>query len=195
VALGDMRGFRSKIMGSVGGSQTFDRFWTSVFAQHTNGLDFAQTSGGDSLVIADRSPIRLIRSIKSLATSLRKSGYNLQMRVGAHSGHWRLNLDEDGGAHPEMSDIVGIAARLEPLGKAGAMIFTDKFLDDARRMGSSIDTEIFRPLRKDDTSNPEAFDDDKGLLISKKKEPEQWFSCFIIENIDDPNDGATSRLL
>jgi len=195
VALGDMRGFRSKIMGSVGGSQTFDRFWTSVFAQHTNGLDFAQTSGGDSLVIADRSPIRLIRSIKSLATSLRKSGYNLQMRVGAHSGHWRLNLDDDGGAHPEMSDIVGIAARLEPLGKAGAMIFTDKFLDDARRMGSSIDTEIFRPLRKDDTSNPEAFDDDKGLLISKKKEPEQWFSCFIIENIDDPNEGATSRLL
>src|SRR5258708_17642774 len=108
------------------------------------------------------------------------------MRIGCHSGHWRMNLDPDGVAHPEMSDIVGVAARLEPLGKPGALIFTQTFLDDARRLGSSIDREAFRPIVDEDVSTPESFDRVKGLLLSKKKEAEQWFPCFIIEKLDEP---------
>ena len=148
VAIGDMRGFRSKIMESVGGSQTFDAFWKSAFLQHTSALDFAQTSGGDSVLLADRSPMRLIRALRGLTLSLRKSKYGMQMRLGGHSGHWRLNHDSEGVAHPEISDIVGVAARLEPLAKPGIILFTETFFDDAQRIGATLERERARVVER-----------------------------------------------
>ena len=61
VAIGDISGYNEKILQSVGGSQTFHRYWRSVFNQFTSNLDHAAIREGDKLLIADRSPARLLR--------------------------------------------------------------------------------------------------------------------------------------
>ena len=42
VVVGDIRGYNDKILQTVGGSQTFHKYWQSVFAQFTTDLDRAE---------------------------------------------------------------------------------------------------------------------------------------------------------
>ena len=117
VAVGDIRGYRENVVQIAGRSQTFDKYWRDLFRQFTRDLDYANTSAGDHLVLADRSPGRLLRAARGLSAQLLASGYNLQIRMGAHSGFWKLNPALEGVQHPEISDIVVVAARIEPLAK------------------------------------------------------------------------------
>ena len=56
VAVGDIRGYREKVVQNSGKSQTFDKFWRDLFRQFTRELDYADARAGDNLVLADRSP-------------------------------------------------------------------------------------------------------------------------------------------
>jgi hypothetical protein len=90
VAVGDIRGYRENVVQIAGRSQTFDKYWRDLFRQFTRDLDYANASAGDALVLADRSPGRLLRAAIGLGAQLGVSGYNLQIRMGAHSGlPWR----------------------------------------------------------------------------------------------------------
>ena len=104
-------------------------------------LDYANTSAGDHLVLADRTPGRLLRAARGLSAQLLASGYNLQLRMGAHSGYWKLNPALEGAQHPEISHIVVVAARIEPLAKGGDILLSQQFVDDARRYGYRFEEE------------------------------------------------------
>jgi hypothetical protein len=166
VVIGDIRGYNERILQSVGGSQTFHRYWRSVFNQFTADLDHAAIREGDKLLMADRSPTRLLRAARALIKQLRTSGYELSLRIGAHSGFWRLNPDLDGVQHPEMSDIIGIAARIEPIAKPGDIVISQKFIDDARRYGYDIDRESPRLVTQEYVGH-DRYDAEDGVLISK----------------------------
>ena len=128
-------------MPNVGGAQTFDRYWNEVFRQLTSNLDYAITSSGDRLIIADRSPSLLLRAAQGLLGQLENSGYHLQMRIGAHSGFWRLNQELEGIAQPEISDIGGVAAR------AGAL--DSRFRGNATTLKDLILERRARPVARE----------------------------------------------
>ena len=167
VVIGDIRGYNEKVLQTVGGSQTFHKYWRSVFNQFTSNLDHATIREGDKLLMADRSPARLLRAARALITQLQTSGYELSLRIGAHSGFWRLNPDLEGVQHPEISDIIGIAARIEPLAKPGDILVSKKFIDDALRYGYEIDRESPRLVTQDYVGG-DRYDADGGVLISKE---------------------------
>src|SRR5690606_24047899 len=111
VLVGDMKGYRTKVMNETSAAETFQDYWTRVFTQFTRDLDFAEAGQGDHVVLVDRSALRVIRASRSIASALQNSGYNLNLSCGAHSGHWRVNNDDSGVAPPDISSILGVAAR------------------------------------------------------------------------------------
>jgi hypothetical protein len=179
VAVGDIRGYREKVVQNSGKSQTFDKYWRDLFRQFTHDLDYANTSQGDSLVLADRSPGRLLRAAIGLGAQLAVSGYNLQLRIGAHSGFWKLNPALEGSQHPEISDIVVVAARIEPLAKPGDILLSQQFVDDARRYGYDFEGDLPAPIDQDYVG-PERYQTEDGVLISKEREAEQRIQIYLI---------------
>jgi hypothetical protein len=179
VAVGDIRGYRENVVQNSGKAQTFDKYWRDLFRQFTHDLDYANTAAGDSLVLADRSPGRLLRAAIGLGAQLGVSGYNLQIRIGAHSGFWKLNPALEGALHPEISDIVVVAARIEPLAKAGDILLSQQFVDDARRYGYDFEGDL--PVLIDqDYVGPERYQAGDGVLISKDREAEQRIQIYLI---------------
>ena len=178
VAIGDIRGFRELIMQNVGGAQTFDRYWNEVFRQLTSNLDYAITSSGDRLIIADRSPSLLLRAAQGLLGQLENSGYHLQMRIGAHSGFWRLNQELEGIAQPEISDVVGVAARIEPLARPGDILLSQQFVDDANRCGYDLDQHALT-IVDDNYVDAARYEAGVGVLISREgREAPQRMSLY-----------------
>jgi class 3 adenylate cyclase len=137
-----------------------------VFNQFTADLDHAAVREGDKLLLVDRSPTRLLQVARALNKQLVSSGYELSLRIGAHSGFWRLNPDLSGVQHPEVSDIIGIAARIEPLAKPGDIVVSQRFIEDARRSGYDIDKGS-RPVTQEYVG-VDRYDPQKGVLISKE---------------------------
>jgi hypothetical protein len=178
VAVGDIRGYRENVVQVSGKSQTFDKYWRDLFRQFTRDLDYANMSAGDHLVLADRSPGRLLRAALGLSGQLSGSGYNLQLRVGAHSGFWRLNPALEGVQHPEISDIVAIAARIEPLAKPGDILLSQQFVDDAKRYGYRFEEE--GPTLVDDQYvGAGRYQVGAGVLISKDSEAAQHVPIYL----------------
>jgi hypothetical protein len=179
VAVGDIRGYRENVVQNSGKSQTFDKYWRDLFRQFTHDLDYANTSAGDSLILADRSPGRLLRAAIGLGAQLGVSGYNLQIRMGAHSGFWKLNPAAEGVQHPEITDIVVVAARIEPLAKPGDILLSQQFVDDARRYGYDFEGKL--PLRVDhEYVGPERYQAEDGVLISKESETVERVQIYLI---------------
>ena len=178
VAVGDIRGYRENVVQIAGRSQTFDKYWRDLFRQFTRDLDYANTSAGDHLVLADRSPGRLLRAARGLSAQLLASGYNLQIRMGAHSGFWKLNPALEGVQHPEISDIVVVAARIEPLAKPGDILLTQQFVDDAQRYGYRFEEEGLS-LVDDQYVGAERYQAGAGVLISKESEAAQHIPIYL----------------
>ena len=189
VAVGDIRGYRESVVQNTGKSQTFDRFWRDLFRQFTRDLDYANIASGDSLTLADRSPARVLRAARSLTGQLSASGYRLQIRFGAHSGFWRLSPDLEGIQHPEISDIVVVAARTEPLAKPGDILLSQQFVDDARRYGYDFDGE-FPTLVDHEYVGAERYHAGAGVLISKEKEADQRVQIYLVRQAGEAKSGT-----
>ena len=182
VVIGDIRGYNERILQNVGGSQTFHRYWRSVFNQFVGDLDHAAIREGDKLLLADRSPLRLLHAARALNKQLGSSGYELSLRIGAHSGFWRLNPDLEGVQHPEVSDIIGIAARIEPIAKPGDIIVSQRFVDDARRCGYDIDRESPRRVTQQYVGADHYHPQD-GVLVSKEGiEAPKWMHLYVLQS-------------
>jgi class 3 adenylate cyclase len=160
-----------------------------LFRQFTRDLDYAITSAGDHLVLADRSPGRLLRAARGLSAQLSASGYNLQMRMGAHSGFWKLNPALEGVQHPEISDIVVVAARIEPLAKPGDILLSQQFVDDARRYGHRFD-EGTPSLVTDQYVGAGRYQAGDGVLISKESEAPQHIPIYLFGDAEEAKSGS-----
>ncbi len=190
VAVGDIRGYRENVVQIAGKSQTFDKYWRDLFRQFTRDLDYANTSAGDHLVLADRSPGRLLRAARGLSGQLSASGYNLQIRMGAHSGFWKLNPALEGAQHPEISDIVVVAARIEPLAKPGDILLSQQFVDDAQRYGYRFEEEGLS-LLDDQYVGAQRYEAGAGVLISKDSEAAQHIPIYLFGSGDAVKSGSS----
>jgi hypothetical protein len=184
VAVGDIRGYRENVVQVAGKSQTFDKYWRDLFRQFTRDLDYANTTAGDHLVLADRSPGRLLHAARGLSGQLSASGYNLQMRVGAHSGFWKLNPALEGAQHSEISDIVVVAARIEPLAKPGDILLSQQFVDDAKRYGFRFEEQDLS-LVTDQYVGTSRYQAGAGVLISKESEAVQYVPIYLFGNASE----------
>ena len=105
------------------------------------------------------------------------------MRVGAHSGFWKLNPALEGAQHPEISDIVVVAARIEPLAKPGDILLTQQFVDDARRYGYRFEEEA-PSLVDDQYVGAGRYQAGAGVLISKESETAQHIPIYLFGSAD-----------
>ena len=147
-------------------------------------------SAGDHLVLADRSPGRLLHAARGLSGQLSASGYNLQIRIGAHSGFWKLNPALEGVQHPEISDIVVVAARIEPLAKPGDILLSQQFVDDAQRYGYRFEEET-PSLVDDQYVGVQRYQAGAGVLISKDSEAAQHIPVYLFGNAADAKSGSS----
>ena len=98
--------------------------------------------------------------------------------MGAHSGFWKLNPASEGVQHPEISDIVVVAARIEPLAKPGDILLSQQFVDDAQRYGYRFEEEGFAPV-DDHYVGAERYQESAGVLISKDSETAQHVPIYL----------------
>jgi len=170
VAVGDIRRFRTQVMDRSGPAQAFDEFWKDVFDRCTKNLLYRKPQAGDSFVLADPSPVKVLRSCVGLARRLRESKFELEVRVGAHSGFWRLAEDWEPSAVLQ-SDVVGIAARIEPLTQPGKVFATEQFVKGLEHMGARGVLGHFYPVQNSETLR---IREDGTIKISKQGEPPQY---------------------
>ena len=103
------------------------------------------------------------------------------MRVGAHSGFWKLNPALEGAQHPEITDIVVVAARIEPLAKPGDILLSQQFVDDAQRYGYRFEEDGFS-LVTDHYVGAQRYQAGAGVLISKDSEAPQHVPIYLFGN-------------
>ena len=158
------------------------QYWRD-YPGNSRAIDYANTSAGDHLVLADRSPGRLLRAARGLSAQLLASGYNLQIRIGAHSG---IGTQSRFGrrANPEISDIVVVAARIEPLAKPGDILLSQQFVDDAQRYGYRFEEEGFS-LLDDQYVGAQRYQAGAGVLISKDSETAQHIPIYLFGSAGD----------
>jgi hypothetical protein len=106
------------------------------------------------------------------------------MRVGAHSGFWKLNPALEGAQHPEISDIVVVAARIEPLAKPGDILLSQQFVDDARRYGYRFEDEGLPPV-DENYVGVQRYQAGAGVLVSKDSETAQHIPIYRFGNAAD----------
>lgn len=104
--------------------------------------------------------------------------------MGAHSGFWKLNPALEGVQHPEISDIVVVAARIEPLAKPGDILMSQQFVDDAQRYGYRFEEEGPSPVT-DQYVGAGRYQAGAGVLISKDSEAVQHIPIYLFGTAAD----------
>jgi hypothetical protein len=112
------------------------------------------------------------------------------MRVGAHSGFWKLNPALEGAQHPEISDIVVVAARIEPLARPGDILLSQQFVDDAQRYGYRFDEKGFL-LVDGQYVGAQRYQAGVGVLISKDSEAAQHVPIYLFGSTDEVRSGSS----
>lgn len=177
VAVGDIAAYRRKVMANVGAASTFEAFWASVIAEHTRDLDLASTSAGDTIVLVDRSAVRMLTAARSIAIAVRNSGYGLDMRFGAHCGHWQIAFDADGVAQPNISPLMGTAARLEAHAAAGVILMSAQVVDIGDLQSEPHLYLGVHPIRPEEVADPTKLDG-TWLDIAKPGEDPELVDVF-----------------
>jgi hypothetical protein len=112
------------------------------------------------------------------------------MRVGAHSGFWKLNPALEGAQHPEISDIVVVAARIEPLARPGDILLSQQFVDDAQRYGYRFE-EDGCSLVTDQYVGAGRYQAGAGVLISKDSEAAQHVPIYLFGTAGEVRSGSS----
>jgi hypothetical protein len=111
--------------------------------------------------------------------------------MGAHSGFWKLNPALEGVQHPEISDIVVVAARIEPLAKPGDILLSQQFVDDTGRYGYRFEDEA-PSLVDDEYVGVQRYQPGAGVLISKENEAAQHIPIYLFGNAAKVKSGSSA---
>jgi class 3 adenylate cyclase len=136
VLVGDLAGYRRQIMNHAGTAQTFGAFWEALVRTNGQHLALCEVKAGDAFLLADRSADLVLQAAFRIQHQLAASQYGLSVRIGGHSGHWRIRSAE-AAAHG-ISELVGVAARLQALARPGDIVVTETFCTAARSAGSGL---------------------------------------------------------
>jgi hypothetical protein len=103
----------------------------------------------------------------------------------------RSSERRQGVQHPEISDIVVVAARIEPLAKPGDILLSQQFVDDARRYGYRFEDEA-PSLVDDEYVGVQRYQVGAGVLISKESEAAQHIPIYLFGNAADVKSGSSA---
>jgi hypothetical protein len=111
VLKGDIKGY-SKIMSDTPKNKSFASFFERCVNQHCKSFKYAKISEGDSLLLIDSNPKRVLVAAKSIQKELFESEYQTNIRFAGDAGYVSIESFE------RKSNIYGmaiqIASRLEP---------------------------------------------------------------------------------
>lgn len=171
VICADLEGYRKSVMSKAGESQTFQEYCDKIFASATRGLQYARWANGDSFMLADDRPSELIRSCEALARLLKKPPHHFPVRMGGHSGPWRIESLPSGNQR-NAAEVVGVAARLEPKARSGSLWVTEQFIKGVLELGGEDLADRFAPVSLDEA------DPSTPVVISKPSEDPESFNIF-----------------
>lgn len=142
VVKGDVKGF-SKICAEENKATEFDKYIRKSLREVSQGIDYSEVSGGDSVLMVDKNPVSVISAASELAIKLENSEFNCQMRFGAHAGFISI-VAENGVKRLQGGYALRTAARLEQAGIPGIVLASDQFLE---AMQAQFENTIFKFIK------------------------------------------------
>ena len=167
VVMADIDGFRRSIMHSSTASHTFDGWWVKTLERikKDSGAKYFKYGEGDKLVVADARAEKLLRICGQVDKALLQGKYGVRMRFAGHCGFWNLENEI-----VVSSDVAGTAARIEPLGEAGAVIISEQFRKNIEREDFFVAEKYVPYLAGEGShSGPEG-----SVRISKSSEKDEF---------------------
>lgn len=124
VLKGDVKGY-SAIMRDGARNRAFNRVFNSILEEFGATLDYAKKSEGDSILLIDTNPTKLLYSAINIQRDLKRSEFKCDLRLGGDAGF--VDIEAAAGETQLFGMAIQNAARLEPHVDLGAIFVTDEF--------------------------------------------------------------------
>jgi class 3 adenylate cyclase len=124
VLKGDVKGY-SAIMRDGVRNKAFNEVFDAIVSEFGTALDYAQKSQGDSLLLIDANPVKVLTAAQNIQRDLRRSEFRSEIRFAGDAGF----VDIAGDTHEKQLYGMAIqnAARLEPHVAPGHIYVTEEF--------------------------------------------------------------------
>jgi hypothetical protein len=125
VLIGDVKGHSANMRDGVR-NKAFAAVFDAIVSDFGSGLDHAERSQGDSLLLVDTNPIKLLQAARIIQRELARSEFGAQLRFAGDAGFVEI------AAGAKQKEAYGMAiqnaARLEPHVAAGEIYVTEEFM-------------------------------------------------------------------
>ncbi|ASJ72038.1 hypothetical protein [Granulosicoccus antarcticus] len=192
VLRGDVVGFRENIMNNPSAATGFDSYWHKVYREYTSDLDYAHASDGDSITLADRSSMRVLKVAQCMMRAFEDSDFQLKMRFGGHRGQWKIQHGDDGIARVELSEILGVAARIEPLANPGDILISQHAYENILRRERPDIAKLLKCIKANYSHNIN-FSSKGEVDISKKLESPECMMLYTVGTLAESCESAQIR--
>jgi hypothetical protein len=125
VLKGDVKGHSANMRDGVR-NKAFSSVFDSIVSEFGSRLDHAERSQGDSLLLVDANPIKLLQAARNIQRDLGRSEFGSQLRFAGDAGVVEIAV---GTKQKELYGMaVQNAARLEPHVASGQIYVTEEFM-------------------------------------------------------------------
>jgi class 3 adenylate cyclase len=125
VLKGDVKGHSENMRDGLR-TKAFAAVFDSIVSEFGARLDHAERSQGDSLLLIDANPIKLLQAARNIQRDLGRSEFGSQLRFAGDAGFIEIAVG------PRQTEPYGIAlqntARLEPHVEPGQIYVTEEFV-------------------------------------------------------------------
>ena len=150
VLKGDVKGHSVNMRDGLR-TKAFAAVFDSIVAEFGARLDHAERSQGDSLLLIDANPIKLLQAARNIQRDLGRSEFGAQLRIAGDAGFVEIAVG------PRQKEPYGMAlqnaARLEPHVESGQIYVTEEFVRHVEEdRGKQLPFDFVR-LGPDDLKN------------------------------------------
>jgi class 3 adenylate cyclase len=110
-------------------SKAFFTVFDSIVSEFGSRLDHAERSQGDSLLLIDANPIKLLQAARNVQRDLGRSEFGSQLRFAGDAGFVEISVGTKQNEPYGMA--IQNAARLEPHVASGQIYVTEEFMHHA----------------------------------------------------------------